>query len=390
MNKRLGKNILVILSLISLAGHALGSSSCSATNENGDQRCSISCQAGQSAVCIDGTGSSSPTCECQGSALDSGLFIPNQKNITITKKQSEKIEKTDILQVVNSKLNNLNDYHISTSCKDVENGRFCYRETCINSENGSSSMLIGDKIGTLRFCSRICEPRYERVCEPVLGKLQAKPPIAIEKGPTVVVQEPNWKDIPSEIIGYRETYLNCTPAQQSFTFKHGETLKVGARVSKGRSIDKSLSLEANVSFSYTGIGGGRKVSFNQKVNTSEVEETSSESTKTLDLTLPVIIPPNSKVVMDHYWIKRVVPVHYTGTVIIDTAVSDNQANITRLSQVLTTAQDREFEFSGTVTDTSLSEGSTKVNSEATNKEMCSGGKEFEITSEPYHLVIKQE
>lgn len=40
-------------------------SSCTATNDNGDATCSITCEVGQQAVCLDGTGSSVPSCECQ-------------------------------------------------------------------------------------------------------------------------------------------------------------------------------------------------------------------------------------------------------------------------------------------------------------------------------------
>lgn len=37
---------------------------CSATNDNGDASCSISCPPGESADCADATGSGTPTCEC--------------------------------------------------------------------------------------------------------------------------------------------------------------------------------------------------------------------------------------------------------------------------------------------------------------------------------------
>jgi hypothetical protein len=39
-------------------------SSCTATNDNNDAQCSISCNAGEAAVCANGVGSSLPTCYC--------------------------------------------------------------------------------------------------------------------------------------------------------------------------------------------------------------------------------------------------------------------------------------------------------------------------------------
>ena len=39
--------------------------SCTATNETRDQRCSISCQPGQTADCEDGEASDLPTCQCE-------------------------------------------------------------------------------------------------------------------------------------------------------------------------------------------------------------------------------------------------------------------------------------------------------------------------------------
>ena len=51
---------------ICLASNRCGvGSTCSATNDNLDAECSISCQVGESAVCIDAAGSGTPTCECQ-------------------------------------------------------------------------------------------------------------------------------------------------------------------------------------------------------------------------------------------------------------------------------------------------------------------------------------
>ena len=59
---------------------AADGSSCSATNTNGDQTCSITCPAGQSASCSNGTGSTPPSCKCVG-----GLSSGGKVKITLSK-----------------------------------------------------------------------------------------------------------------------------------------------------------------------------------------------------------------------------------------------------------------------------------------------------------------
>jgi hypothetical protein len=57
--------MLAILASLIDAQSALAQSACSARNTTGDQRCSITCPPGQVARCIDGTGTSAPTCRCE-------------------------------------------------------------------------------------------------------------------------------------------------------------------------------------------------------------------------------------------------------------------------------------------------------------------------------------
>ena len=62
--------IIATLFVFQTSQHAVADASCSATNENGDQTCSISCPSGQSAICTNATTSNAPSCSCSGT-LDS-------------------------------------------------------------------------------------------------------------------------------------------------------------------------------------------------------------------------------------------------------------------------------------------------------------------------------
>ena len=68
MIKRSRLTILLGLAISVCASQppALADSSCSATNSNGDKKCSITCPSGQSASCSDATGSNPPDCHCSG------------------------------------------------------------------------------------------------------------------------------------------------------------------------------------------------------------------------------------------------------------------------------------------------------------------------------------
>lgn len=54
----------VVLGVLLMSFEAWAGSSCSATNDNGDARCDITCPDGQAARCSNAVGSGTPTCEC--------------------------------------------------------------------------------------------------------------------------------------------------------------------------------------------------------------------------------------------------------------------------------------------------------------------------------------
>lgn len=145
------RHLIGLLVVALLPQIAASQSSCSATNDNGDQRCSISCQAGQSASCSDASGSGVPSCTCTGvsdgdpnssafSVLQSHVLQSDvsKKDVSNDDKPSDDdippppppspIEITDLISVINAKLGTLSDYHLRDSCDDQLDSKCYIRE----------------------------------------------------------------------------------------------------------------------------------------------------------------------------------------------------------------------------------------------------------------------
>jgi hypothetical protein len=223
----------------------------------------------------------------------------------------------------------------------------------------------------------------------VNGKLQSIAPYTPEKDPEVTVTEPNWKAIPSEALGYRETYTNCTSLQQSITFKHTESSKIGSKVTKTASISNTEKIDAKIDFKFTdSFSSGLTASFSKTVTLTDTNEQNYEENKTLDFTIPLTIAPQTRVSMDHRWIRRETPIPFNGSVIIDSGIITNRENILRLSQALPSAADRIFNFAGFVTNSTLLEGETKVFETKLSSAECSSNPGFKMRPEVYREVIR--
>ena len=80
MQKQASIVLGVLLGLFLMSSVSWAGSSCSATNDNGDAQCSITCSEGQAAQCSNATGSGTPTCECVD---QSGGLILNEFSIAM-------------------------------------------------------------------------------------------------------------------------------------------------------------------------------------------------------------------------------------------------------------------------------------------------------------------
>jgi hypothetical protein len=215
------------------------------------------------------------------------------------------------------------------------------------------------------------------------------PPFNPSAGPTVTTSEPNWASIPDEILGYRETYTNCTSLQQSATFKHTETTLIGNKISKTSTLKIGQELGAKIDYEYSdSLSGGLTYKFSQEISTSDTVEKTSQETKTFETTLPLLIAPNTKIVMDHYWVRREVSIPYSGTVTLDASIIQNLEGITSLSQLLTTPADRTFTFSGIVASAGLLEGNTAAVESRMTRQQCKTSPGFQRMPEPYSKIVQ--
>lgn len=380
---------LALFGLCVLAQASQADSSCSAENPDQGQTCSVSCSTGQTARCENASGNGYPYCECEGEPQDfnKSVFFSVKKPASVV---PAVIEKTDALAVINQKLAPFNTYPLAENCANVKVGRRC--DVVVRGIPGCPSGLRDSaaKLATPLRCGSdpvICRDIFERRCSPSIGALTARAPFFIEQPPQVRVDEPNWNAIPSSILGLKKVYRNCSSIQQSQTFRHTETVRTGTRVVKTRTVDIGSEISATLSFSFVSPGSSMSAKFSNKTSTTNTNEENYESTQAIEETIPLLIPPKTKLSLTHTFIQREVPVNYSGTVQLDAAASENLAGIKLISQVLTDPKDRQFVFSGTVLSASISDGYTNLDEEKLSDADCRGlggldAKSFPFVGEP--------
>jgi len=284
---------------------------------------------------------------------------------------ANRLEETNVLAVINTKLGTLADSALGTSCSNVMIGRECRTI-------GSCSMFVGGS-----HCRDICTAKYENRCSTVVGKLSAVPPFLVAEPVSVKIVEPNWNDIPSSILGYREKYTNCTAVQQSVTFRHTEMTRTGTKVAKSKVLRTGTKISANVGFKFPVVSGGGNIEFNKDITITDSNEETEETTRSLERTDPLLIPAMSEVVFDHKWIRREVPVKYIGTIVLDAQLGPNTEGKTLLSHALPNAIDRTFTFEGRVINSLLVEGQSVARQRNMSAKECAGTSEFVKVGEPY-------
>lgn len=374
------RHLLHVLLLAFGLVHGQGgyAASCSASNEVGDT-CSIDCLAGESAQCSNGTGAQTPRCTCSGSSgiLPSRSWVLAVPTVA-TSSSGHSVAQTNAEQILNQKLASLRDYHLGNSCTDVKVGSECYGcDPCIVSTPAPLSILPKE-IEPLRLCGPcICVPITERRCQKVVGKLALSGALDVEAGPTVKFEEPNWKDIPTEAKGLKATYKWCNPRDTKEIFTHAVREQVGAKVTKSRVVNtgKEITASVNASFSpgtVSGVGGGVSagVKFSNSISVSSGEEQDFRKEESFSRTFEVPVPAMYETVVVHYWIKRLVPLKYSGTVQVNGKVVQNQEGVQLVSQVLPSVADRTFDFAGEVLDVSLYEGRAESYSRKLSEDEC--------------------
>lgn len=391
--------LMASLGLCAAAVHA--QSSCSATNDNQDASCSISCEVGQAAVCRNGTGSSTPTCECTGSSID--IFRKSIANVTtgadkgqpqiastastVNTTPVQRLEQTNVLDVINQRLAKLQDFELGRQCRQVQDGQICRPiRTCVLSvPNKPPTMMSG------MHCGETCLPRYKEVCTTVVGKLTATTPLLLQSEPQVTIKEPNWSDIPSQVIGYRESYNNCSDVEQGKTFKHSTVSKAGTRITKSKVLrtgeTNGLTINAKVTFKVADIagevGGSTSRTVAHEVVVTDAKEEFFDETVSLEETMPVRVPPMSLVTVDHSWVRREGPIPFQGFAVLDAPLTTNLSGKTFVSQVLPSQGDRTFPFEGTVHFAFHAEGKTSLVQRKLTPAECGSNKALSVKGEAW-------
>ena len=381
------KYLAIITCLVPIL--AAADSYCSATNEVGAV-CSISCNTGDAAYCKDGLGASSPTCECETNenelkkAKNSLNFIVNKALADKSAKSiSEQLEVIDVASAVNAKLAALPDVRTGENCMRVEVGRECRLV-------GVGCLAVPPKvILPMRGpqCNSICDAKYETRCTPITGKFSALAPYYSAKPIVATIVEPNWQSIPSSVMGLKEEYINCGSLQQEITFRHTEVTRVGYRITKSKAVKTSnalgLSMSTKVAFRFADVTTGITYNMTRDVTLTDGNEETEEITRTFDQSVPLKIAPMKRIVFDHFWIKRTVPIRYNGTVTVDAALATNAAGKSLLSEVLVSEADRTFPFEGEVAMSSLNNGQSRYLEYPLTAEQCLGKPQFDTLSSPY-------
>jgi hypothetical protein len=112
-------------------------------------------------------------------------------------------------------------------------------------------------------------------------------------------------------------------------------------------------------------------SFSHKVTVTNSEEQSFQTEEVIGENTPVELPANSVNTFEETWIKREVPVKFTGQVILDGPVKANLENIRLISQVLPNAADRSAAFEGFVYNSVLYGAAIKNYSRTATAAECS-------------------
>ena len=399
---------LAFLFMCLLTASSAQASSCSASNEVGDT-CSISCSTGEAAVCKQGNGSSAPECYCdqdnlyqpkdetnnliqryglqffdEESSKNASPILESKRISNFSSEVSTPDSRSKIIQdlpaISNARLSQLRDFHLDESCGDVVVGRTCFRTPpkCIPV---SFNPLFPDvRIwNAVVGCSwypghEICREQKSRQCSPVMGKLTIGNTVTIIGEPTAVYKTPTKAEVPISFLQVEETIDNCSPTESAYTFTHQENVSVGQVFKKSNVVrtGTTFSIKLGLKAGVEGLGdvtAETSIGASKDVTITDGEDLDLKTQETVTRMFPVKQAPYSISFLKHTFVKRVVPIPYSGKVLIDAPVNPNREGIVNLSQILSEDQ-RTFEFGGVIEDSSVSNGRFSIQSKVYTPEEC--------------------
>lgn len=305
------------------------------------------------------------------SAAQAQQELPSIADYEISTSRERLIE--DVTPTINTALAQLRDYHITDACSQVQEGLTCRRGPCIpvSGEGFPQRPYIFEASFSYdlarMMCTYIdvCDPNMVTRCAPSMGKLTVGGPLVVQDITRLVMSPPNKNEVPADYLALKESYRNCSPEKGQFTFTHNLEDEVGVLVRKQKSIKtgSSYTLGAKFSFKYTDLFGADftgSMTISENITVTDLEDQNYREEKSYSFSLPVTVPSNHELTVTHEWIKRIVPVEYKGTAVLDGQISTNKEGITLISQVLSDEDMRHFDFNGILELALVFEGKTVV------------------------------
>ena len=377
--------LVIALAIVLAPSLGWSDSSCTATNDNGDQTCSISCPTGQSASCQNGTGSTAPVCSCSGMPDNAGrtvqhvFRVPSSKGLfKFVVPSVEKLTSapsvttsTNLIDVINAKLSTLPDHHVSDSCHEEHD--MCPGHQICRCCVGGREMCFGG-------APYPCHSR--QVCTPIMGKLTIAPPLNVVKGPTITLGPVDFNSIPTSVLTGRGTYRNCSTIQQSETFTHTEQIAEGDTITKTSSLQsgrtENTSITGSIKLYVISVGGTSSLQLNTTTTYTQSDAENHTQSKIEQVQIPLLAPAKSLTTISHSFIVYHIPIPFTGTITVDGPVSPNLDGVNSLSQILPNDADRTFSFSGVVTDSTLIDTQVSANQKPLSDSECAGDSHMTI------------
>ncbi len=292
----------------------------------------------------------------------------------------------DVTPVINARLAELKDFHINDTCAQVPSGQqICRPGPCVPISgkdyfNGGQPKIV--KISAAyelarMMCSptEICHEGTVEKCIPSMGKLSLGGAIVVQAQPRLAITPPSNKELPVDYLVLTESYKNCSPEKGNFTFSHTLEQSVGLLVRKQKAVKtgSSFTVSAKASFKYADMFGSEiagSTNTSKEITITDLNEEDYREKKSFAFSLPVTIPSQTQLSVTHEWIKRLVPIKYVGTVVLDGQVASNRAGVTLISEALPEKEKRTFDFEGILEEALMFEGKTTVLTKPLSAEDC--------------------
>jgi hypothetical protein len=255
----------------------------------------------------------------------------------------------DALAFFNGKLQQLRDYHLSNQTEFVP-----FSDHCVSLD------VPGINTGW-----HACRPAL--VAHPVLGKLALDGDLHTVGIPVADKVEPDQNTTTPQLFQAEHQYTNRTNREEEGQLIHRIRIKCRQTISKvgavsiGKSNDIPVKLDArlqipllpvSLSVGYT-RGSAEQIELHKKISVSDPAPEFVEDEQELEEKTAFHAAPCSETFVTHIFIRYFIPLHVSGTVVLDGPLAPNQEGFRSLSDVWPDASDRTLRFSSLIVDSSV-------------------------------------